>query len=116
MIIVQCLVLRRYGVEDANWSHPIFPPVTTATILAARNFFHHHDPGGLPRVRAKRWCCEKLLGAHKPYMVNVPEEGTGGGGLNDDDEILDPPRLVLLIYEASSLLPKRLSLVFDSLE
>ena len=48
-------------------------------------------------------------------MVNVPEEGTGGGGLNDDDEILDPPRLVLLIYEASSLLPKRLSLVFDSL-
>ena len=39
-----------------------------------------------------------------------------GGGLNDDDEILDPPRLVLLIYEASYLLPKRLSLVFDSLE
>ena len=41
MIIIrlQCLVLRRYGVEDANWSHPIFPPVTTATILAARNFF-----------------------------------------------------------------------------
>ena len=41
MIIVrlQCLVLRRYGVEDANWSHPIFPPVTTATILAARNLF-----------------------------------------------------------------------------
>ena len=41
MIIVrlQCLVLRRYGVEDSNWSHPIFPPVTTATILAARNFF-----------------------------------------------------------------------------
>ena len=39
-----------------------------------------------------------------------------GGGLNDDGEILDPPRLVLLIYEASSLLPKRLSLVFDSLE
>ena len=36
---LQCLVLRRYGVEDANWSHPIFPPVTTATILAARNFF-----------------------------------------------------------------------------
>ena len=27
-----------------------------------------------------------------------------------------PPRLVLLIYEASYLLPKRLSLVFDSLE
>ena len=52
---------------------------------------------------------------HKPCMVNVPEVGTGGG-LNDDDEILDPPRLVLLIYEASSLLPKRLSLVFDSLE
>ena len=49
-------------------------------------------------------------------MVNVPEEGTGGGGLNDDDEILDPPRLVLLIYEASTLLPKRVSLVFDSLE
>ena len=47
-IRLQCLVLRRYGVEDANWSHPIFPPVTTATILAARNFFfHHHDPGGL---------------------------------------------------------------------
>ena len=49
-------------------------------------------------------------------MVNVPEVGTGGGGLNDDDEILDPPRLVLLIYEVSYLLPKRLSLVFDSLE
>ena len=53
---------------------------------------------------------------HKPCMVNVPEVGTGGGGLNDDDEILDPPRLVLLIYEASYFLPKRLSLVFDSLE
>ena len=62
MIIVrlQCLVLRRYGVEDANWSHPIFPPVTTATILAARNFFHHHDPGGLsePSVGVAKSCWE----------------------------------------------------------
>ena len=61
-IRLQCLVLRRYGVEDANWSHPIFPPVTTATILAARNFFPPPRPRGL--VRAKRWCCEELLGAH----------------------------------------------------
>ena len=59
-IRLQCLVLRRYGVEDANWSHPIFPPVTTATILAARNFFHHHDPGGLsePSVGVAKSCWE----------------------------------------------------------
>ena len=55
----------------------------------------------------------KAAGSPQTLHGKVPEVGTG---LNDDDEILDPPRLVLLIYEASSLLPKRLSLVFDSLE
>ena len=29
-------------------------------------------------------------------MVNVPGVGTGGGGLNDDDEILDPIGKVFL--------------------
>ena len=65
---LQCLVLRRYGVEDANWSHPIFQPVTSAaTILAARNFFPLPRPRGL--VRARRWCCEKLLGAQTLHIV-----------------------------------------------
>ena len=78
MVTGRRLVLRSYGVEDANWSHPIFPPVTTATILAARNFFfHHHNPGGLsePSVGVAKSSWEPT----KPYMVNVPEVGTGGG-------------------------------------
>ena len=49
---LQCLVLRRYGVEDANWSHPIFPPVTTATILAARNLFPPPRPRGVCQSQA----------------------------------------------------------------
>ena len=51
-VCLQCLVLRRYGVEDANWSHPIFPPVTTATILAARNLFPPPRPRGVRQSQA----------------------------------------------------------------
>ena len=58
----------------------------------------------------------KAAGSPQTLHGNCARGRNRGGGLNDDDEILDPPRLVLLIYEASSLLPKRLSLVFDSLE
>ena len=72
-IRLQCLVLRRYGVEDSNWSHPIFPPVTTATILAARNLFPPPRPRGVCQSQAL--VLRKAPGSpYKPYIVNVPQQ------------------------------------------
>ena len=72
---LQCLVLRRYGVEDANWSHPIFPPVTTATILAARNLFPPPRPRGVCQSQALvlRKAAGSSHGLSNATKVTVPE-------------------------------------------
>ena len=72
---LQCLVLRRYGVEDANWSHPIFPPVITATILAARNLFPPPRPRGVCQSQALvlRQATGSSHGLINATKVTVPE-------------------------------------------
>ena len=56
------MVLKtRTGVTRS--SHPSPPPPFSPRATC----FHHHDPGGF--VRAKRWCCEKLLGAHMALLM-----------------------------------------------
>ena len=56
------MVLKtRTGVTRS--SHPSPPPPFSPRATC----FHHHDPGGF--VRAKRWCCEKLLGAHTALLM-----------------------------------------------